>query len=427
MILKRTLLILGAIALLMVVSCADSQPYCKGESCYRASLKEGKVGYRILLVGDAGAPSKPNSAEDSDQTPLFKALQDISNLLPSRTAVIFLGDLIYEAGLPGTEENSGSGGYCSSRSCAESRIDSQVDILSGSKAKGIFIPGNHDWSRERPDGWNRVKNLTQYIQESKRKKELDITLTPGDGCPGPSVVPLTGENVKVSVVALDTQWWLHKYEKPSVKNHANCEQWTEEGVLTSLKKQITKEKEKGRHVIVVAHHPIQSKGRHSGTIFIEDLKHPVKMFSQFIKVLKGEKAQEFSHPLYKKMRRNLGQVFREVVNDGDAPLIYAAGHDHNIQILEDEENGKKIFHLVSGNGSWWKASPVSHDSRTNFSFSNKATGAFILVDYLQSGKIRFVVLQPPGPGEVCQVKMEGACVAYSDWADSSEEDRDEAT
>ena len=170
-----------------------------------ASFDEGIVDYRVLLVGDAGA----NDLKESDflgKIPLFTAMKRFAEVMPSRTAVVFLGDNIYSKGLPDiTERPMKSDKGCTGRACAEKRLDIQIEILKESKARGIFIPGNHDWDSGGKSGWKRIQNLEEYIENSK--KDADVILIPNDGCPGPVAVPLSGKEVEIVLIGLDTQWW----------------------------------------------------------------------------------------------------------------------------------------------------------------------------------------------------------------------------
>ena len=85
---------------------------------------------RIILIGDAG---KLNFGRQ----PVVDAAR---NLIPldDKTTVLFLGDNLYKTGLP--ED------YLPDYKEAKAVLDSQIDIAKGTKAKVIFIPGNHDWT-----------------------------------------------------------------------------------------------------------------------------------------------------------------------------------------------------------------------------------------------------------------------------------------
>ena len=51
--------------------------------------------------------------------------------------------------------------------------------------------------------------------------------------------------------------------------------------------------------------------------------------------------QDLSHPEYKMLRATLNEVFREYPE-----LIYASGHEHNLQYIQKDS----LYHIISGGG-----------------------------------------------------------------------------
>jgi len=402
-------------ALVSIISCNGSPPYdypsyCQGKSCLNASLEKGKVGYRILLVGDAGAPVEKEN-ESLDKAPVLKALEYFAGFIPGRTSIVFLGDNIYPAGLPDKNGKSSLADKdCLGRACAEKMIDAQIDILKASGARGIFVPGNHDWENAGRKGWKRIINLGKYITDSRDTKKVDVDLIPKNGCPGPITVPLSGEKVEISLIALDTQWWLHDYKKP---NSSQCKQVTETGVIESIEKQIKQETSKQRHIMLVAHHPLKSYGEHGAFYSLKDLVRPLYLFEQNIRKSVFAGRQDLQNAIYKNMSAKIQGAIQSGYGKWETPLIYAAGHEHSLQIIKEKEG---MFHLVSGAGSDWKATRVGQGEGTLFSHANKKTGGFIVVDYLQSGEIRLAVIEPKSNGEECKRNLGKACVVFSVWA-----------
>ena len=84
---------------------------------------------RIILIGDAGQLNY-------GREPVIDAARD---LIPfnSKTTVLYVGDNLYNSGLP----DDIMPGY----EKAKAVLDSQINIAKGTKAKVVFIPGNHDW------------------------------------------------------------------------------------------------------------------------------------------------------------------------------------------------------------------------------------------------------------------------------------------
>ena len=410
-------------ALIAIASCSgspsyDSRAYCQDEPCLQASLEKGEVGYRVLLVGDAGAPLFVNDSESPAQSALLKTLEYFAELAPDRTAIVFLGDNIYDAGLPDEDGNSFSADFdCKSRACAEQRIDAQIEVLKRSGARGLFVPGNHDWDNAGRKGWKRVNNLRKYLTAWRKTKQANVDLVPKKGCPGPVTVPLLGEKVEVALIALDTQWWLHEYEKPVAgDNFSECKQVTETEVIVSLEQKIKEESSKQRHILLVAHHPLKSYGAHGAFYSLEDLVRPIHLARQMIRKSIFAGRQDLNNPVYKNMRVKIEKAILRAHEKITAPLIYAAGHDHSLQIIK---GGKGMFHLVSGAGSALGATRVGQGEETLFSHTNRNTGGFIALDYLQSGETRFAVIEPRTTGQECKHPKGKACVVFSAWAKGS--------
>jgi hypothetical protein len=81
----------------------------------------------------------------------------------------------------------------------------------------------------------------------------------------------------------------------------------------------------------------------------------------------------------------------EAERNGARPLVYAAGHDHSLQIFEAERGPE--LHLVSGLGTSGNASDVGSSRRTLFAHSNAAQPGFIEIDFLVDGRVRMAVIE----------------------------------
>ena len=118
--------------------------------------------------------------------------------------VVFLGDNIYPGGLPPRTSKDNEE--------MERRLKDQIDAVVRTDARGIFVPGNHDWDNSGGDGWSAVRRQEAFIAE--HGEEGRVVLLPQGGCPGPSVVDF-GESLRL--VAIDTEWWLRSNDKPGPK------------------------------------------------------------------------------------------------------------------------------------------------------------------------------------------------------------------
>ncbi len=376
-----------------------------------------EIDHRLLLIGDAGAP-------DPEGEPALATLHARAKEIPSRTTVVFLGDNVYETGMPDATDLEGTEteeilddvllNLFESRSEAEARLDEQIDAVISAGAQAIFVPGNHDWDQFGVGGWERVCALDRYIRRV-RKLGANVELIPSGGCPGPVSMDL---GARLRIVALDTQWWLDTGigGKPSPDdNSTGCAHVTEASVRRGLERQLVEAGE--RYSVVVAHHPLRSHGPHGGHYGILDHIFPIRMFSSYVpsllhwtplpffgsaivgwRQLNSPSVQDLSNSSYEHMRAELVISMEIAKITGHEPLIFAAGHDHSLQVF-DEPFGP-TYSLVSGLGSSGKASVVTSGPYTLFAHSSKKRPGLMQVDFARSGRVRLAVfVWSPRAGE----------------------------
>ncbi|MFV2007734.1 MAG: metallophosphoesterase [Longimicrobiales bacterium] len=356
-------------SLLIMVSCVPARPYYAARATQPAThpVPQG-VRQRVVLLGDAGAPAEGGE-------PVLEALADTVASVPDRTLVVFLGDNIYERGLP--PEGPG-------RAEAERRLRTLIATL-GDRARGLFVPGNHDWDESGPDGYQAVIRQARLVTESDPSRLLWL---PEGGCPGPALVPdLAG----VSVVALDTQWWLHKYAKPTTA----CTAGDTEAVARGLESMLA---EAAGDVVVVAHHPLQSTGRHADDASWKDHLFPLRNArarSWFPLPVLGSLYYWIFKPLTRteqSLQHSKNREMRTVLDAAMAssrPLVYAAGHDHSLQVFEGAGSARYV--LVSGAGSVSKVTPVDKNDQTLFA---DARPGFMVLDFMTDDSVLLRVVQP---------------------------------
>ncbi|HEU5171723.1 MAG TPA: metallophosphoesterase, partial [Gemmatimonadales bacterium] len=223
-----------------------------------APAPEEDIDVTLFLIGDAGAPAAPPDSE-----PVLVALQAAAATAP-HPVIVFLGDNVYPRGLP----DSGS----PDRPEAERRLGEQLRVLGATGARGIFVPGNHDWDMHGPEGWNAVRRQERFIAAGGRGLEL----LPPDGCPGPAVVDV-GKVVRL--VALNTQWWLHDGPKPEDPT-SSCPADSEREVVDSLRAAL--QLAGARAVVVIAHHPLASGGPHGGYFGWQDHVFPLRALKSWL-------------------------------------------------------------------------------------------------------------------------------------------------
>jgi hypothetical protein len=334
----------------------------------------------LILIGDAGKPAPGGE-------PVFKALTRELGREPERTTVIFLGDNVYPDGLPAPDAPD--------RIEGERKLDAQVDVVRTARVRAIFIPGNHDWAQEKPAGWDAIRREAARVDGSGAPK---VEMLPKGGCPGP-VVEDVGPRLRL--VFLDTQWWLHAYEKPQPPD-SGCPQDTEDEVLAALNEALQTAGE--RRVVVAAHHPLASGGPHGGYFSFRQHLFPLTDRNKKLWIplpvigslyplsrIHGASPQDLANDRNRQMREALESVFR-----GHPPLVYAAGHEHALQVLD----GASARHLlVSGAGIYNHESAVRKIEGTRFASSQ---AGFMKLEFEHGGRVRLSVLEVNGRGDAVE-------------------------
>jgi len=263
----------------------------------------------LLLIGDAGEPDPRESGAALDSMSA-QAMQ-----APNRTIVVFLGDNVYPAGIP----EEGRAEYADSRR----RLAAQVNAIPRG-ARGIFVPGNHDWANAEAFGLYSLRLQERMIASLAQGK--DVRMLPGNGCPG----PVSFDSGRLRIIALDTQWWLHNFiVRDSL---SNCESNNSAQVTTALRREVADTRD-GRLTFVAGHHPLMTGGTHGGYCGVTA---PFRRF--------GGRSQDITSSRNRTMRDSIEAAFA-----ANPPLAYAAGHEHNLQVLR---GGPAVrYLLVSGAGS----------------------------------------------------------------------------
>lgn len=335
-----------------------------------APAPASQIDVTLFLVGDAGAPAAPPDSE-----PVLVALRTAAAAVPS-PVIVFLGDNVYPRGMP----DSGAAG----RPEAERRLAAQLAVLRATGARGLFVPGNHDWDREGPGGWHAVRREERFIAASGGAR---VALLPRDGCPGPAIVDV---GAVVRLVALDTQWWLLGAAKPQHPG-STCPADSEAEVIDSLRAALRTAGT--RAVVVVAHHPLLSGGPHGGHFGWQDHVFPLRNVKSWLWLPlplvgsaypiareSGISRQDASSAAYRRMRAALDSAFAD-----RAPLIYAAGHDHALQVIAGTS---ARYEVVSGAGTFGHRSDVAALDGTRFA---RSASGFMRVDVLHDGRARLGV------------------------------------
>jgi hypothetical protein len=409
----------AAVLVMASVACSHGRPFMVA-SLPGEPPSSGAVDHRLLLIGDAGDP-------DPDGEPSLHALRKQVELMPTRTTVVFLGDNVYQTGMPEPTPIEGTVAeevldeallnLFASRRDSERRVKAQVRAVDVAGARAVFIPGNHDWDQFGVGGWQRVRQLEDYVRQLAGLIAGRLTLLPGGGCPGPITVDL-GRHARL--IVLDTQWFLEAGKKPTPEsNPTGCAQTTEDDVLAALRATLDEAARDRRAAIVVGHHPLRSHGPHGGYVSPRVHLFPFVMFGTYVPTIvhwiplpilgtvMGEgrawfspNPQDMSSPPNEHMRERLLDAMSAAEADGAAPLLYASGHEHSLQVFRNDRGPRYL--LVSGLGSHRKALPVGRDRDSLFVHSNADTPGFAKLDFLRDGRVRLAIVEatPQSPDGV---------------------------
>lgn len=307
----------------------------------------------IFLIGDAGEPD-PRLPSD-----VLDSLAVQAAAVGSRGTILFLGDNIYPSGTAAPEAVN----YAD----VLRRLDSQIKAVP-SGATGIFLPGNHDWSdggqggffgaATAADGLYIVRRQAATIPQRRKNPGATVMMLPRGGCPGPAVV----DKERVRLILLDSQWWLHNYivrDSLSDDPENGCSTHTIAEVTQALRDSLRTTRP-GQSVIVAAHHPLITGGPHGGYC------GAFALFRRW-----ANTSQDLFGKSYTRMRDSVNRALAT-----RPPLIYAAGHDHSLQVIRGRNSS---YVLVSGAGSIGKGE-CSARLRQSL-YVGQATSGFMRLDF----------------------------------------------
>ncbi len=287
------------------------------------------ISQRIILIGDAGKLT-------DGRHPVVDAVKKTIPL-DNKTTIMYLGDNLYEKGLPGEEFLN----YDKDRSV----LDTQISIADGTPSKVYMIPGNHDWENGGRNGFATVVREQLYVDFLRQK---NVKYLPEDGCPGPIEVSLGSD---VTIIIFDSQWWLHPYDKPGIESDCDCK--TEDELVSKIADIAARNAKK--LVILACHHPFKSNGVHGGFFKLKQHIFPFTeispgayiplpvLGSAYPLVRSGfGTPQDLKHPVYTKMINDISAAIKNAAPN----IIFAAGHEHNLELIQDSS----YHYIISGGG-----------------------------------------------------------------------------
>lgn len=332
-------------------ACATYQPQYN-DAKTNSGLPDKDMMHSFYLIGDAG-----NSPLGSQSRALVMFKEELDKA-PKKSTAIFLGDNIYEKGMPKKSAEN--------RAFAEHQLNVQTGVAEIFKGRTIFIPGNHDWYS---DGVEGLKRQEKYIEDKLGKN----TFLPENGCP----IEKVNISDDIVLIIVDSEWYLTDWDKhPKIND--NCEIKTRTKFFDEFESLI--KKARGKTTVVAIHHPLFTNGSHGGQYSFGSHMKPLPVLGTLKNVIRktgGVTTVDIQNGLYNEFRKRIITLSQE--ND---KTIFVSGHDHNLQyILQDN-----LPQIVSGSGS--KEMTTRNVSGGQFSYG---TQGYARLDVFSDGssQVRF--------------------------------------
>lgn len=306
---------------------------------------EHEIEQRFVLIGDAGNSS---ALEASEGLKAFSAYIEKHNT--SNTSAVFLGDNIYPNGMPSVTDKT--------RKQAELRLQKQLDILQDFKGNVLFIPGNHDWYAQAIKG---LKAQKTYIEENLPHKQDTWAPTPGCG------LEVRAITTNISMLILDSQWYLENWDKHPTINDDCEEHKTRESVFTEIESVLKKNQNKT--LLIALHHPLVSNGVHGGNFserahlfpFQKNIPLPgIASLAVLLRKNGGVINQDIQNEKYSSL---VNRIY--TLSAGYDNVIFVSGHEHNLQYIAREH----VRQIISGAGS--KESYAKSKNASDFAYSKQ--------------------------------------------------------
>lgn len=339
--------------LIVAVGCSSQpshdQPYVAERAAATAEAPADAAPlHRVLLLGDAGF-----STLEPWQPSLERAAARAS-LAPDDTTVIMLGDNIYYRGFP-TRGDDGEV-YSKAELALIDRLKAQLKISAVSGAQLYVVPGNHDWYAE------QVDDQARFIEEYGEEHDLPVHFEPWEKgqLPLPEAIHRRG----VSVVFLDSMWLIRGEQRDIDRAMQRLDKLLRE----------TREEHPDNIVLLAAHHPIESMGPHNLYHTSAAYRFAVGLIDLFADI--GD--QDLPHPDYARVIN----AINEVMSRFDGRAIYAAGHDHSLQVFGDASQDPPQYRIVSGAANSRVVTGVGHNDNTLFAVAQEG---FVELDIYRKG------------------------------------------
>ncbi|GET29404.1 hypothetical protein SD074_16060 [Prolixibacter sp. SD074] len=248
-------------------------------------------------------------------------------------------------------------------------IGSQLDTLNKFVGPICLVPGWADWSYGTPTGKKMVKWEYKTYREYLNNKEIHM---PDWGCPGPVEVHI---NDSLTILLLDTQWWLHPFDTRMGK----CDLDDTPNAWSNLRDALRRNQ--GKQVVVAGYHPIISFGEYGGYFPLAKriFAFPITLYRKLL----GTRV-DLSHPDYKAFRKKLESIFDEFPN-----VIYASSHERNFQYIKR----RNVHYIIGGSlvgGKYIKEKSLECGSRK---------AGYTRLDFHQDGRVELLFFPLDSPNK----------------------------
>ncbi|MAD96468.1 MAG: phosphoesterase [Flavobacteriaceae bacterium] len=319
------------LAFLLITSCASYRAQFSEDNKSTQQKNFSEVAHTFYLIGDAGNSELGKTSEG------LSLLQKHLPNADENSTLIFLGDNVYEKGIPKKKSKD--------YSLAKHRIDVQIALAEKFKGRSIIIPGNHDWY----SGLDGLKRQEKIVEKALGKN----TFLPENGCPLRSIE--ISEDLILIIV--DTHWYLTDWdEHPTIND--DCEIKTRTKFLDEFEGLI--KKNRGKTTLVALHHPMFTNGPHGGYYSFTSHMKPAPILGSLKNIIRktsGLSNADIQNKKYNKLKRNLVTLAQE--ND---KTIFVSGHEHSLQYIVKDN----VPQIVSGSGSKTSATKLTGNAKFTY-------------------------------------------------------------
>jgi hypothetical protein len=309
------------------------------------NIETSKIAHTFFLIGDAG-----NSALNKKDKALSYLEEEIKNA-NSNSTLIFLGDNVYEKGIPKKDSKE--------YKLAKHRLKVQTDIGEKFSGKTIFIPGNHDWY----NGLKGLKREEKLVEKALGKNSF----LPENGCPLKKVEI----SKDINLILIDTHWFITNWNNHPGINE-DCEIKTREKFFDEFEGLV--KKSRGKTTLIAMHHPMFTNGPHGGFYSFKNHMKPLPILGSVKNILR--KTSGIVNVDQQNKNYNLLKKRIVTISQANEKVIFISGHEHSLQYIVRDN----IPQIVSGSGS--KKSATKNVNGGKFSYGSEG---FSRLDIYENG------------------------------------------